>query len=164
MRGSVQVKRRSSPGVTLPELLVVVSIISMVVAIAIPLISSAIRSANARAAANGLAVSMKAARMIAVSNNSQVSIDVHSEPHPDCFCTQTYYEYPDRRGVTHRYNMPRGVTIAVSTDPIVFLPNGSLPGGAETQIRVDTGPQPAEVWMITSNVTGITVVTRGAPP
>ncbi|HXV78033.1 MAG TPA: GspH/FimT family pseudopilin [Candidatus Polarisedimenticolaceae bacterium] len=160
MRESDPVARRFSRGVTLPELLVVVSIISMAVAIAVPLIGSAIRSASARAATNGFAVNLRAARMIAVSNNTPVSVEVHTEPHPDCFCTPTFYEYPDRAGTMRRFEMPRGITIAASTDPIVFLPNGSLPGGALTEIRVDNGDAAAEVWTVQCSVAGITSVVR----
>jgi Tfp pilus assembly protein FimT len=144
--------------VTLPELLVVISIISMAVAVSIPLIGNAIRSANARAAAGTFAVNLRAARMLAVNENAPVTIDVETEPHADCFCTPTFYEYPDRRGDLRRFEMPQGVTIESSTDPIVFLPNGSLPGGSSTTIRVDTRDGVRDVWTIETGVSGIPIV------
>ena len=145
-------------GVTLPELLVVIAIISMIVTISIPLIAGAVRSSSARAAANGFAVNLKAARMLAVSLNSPIAITVQEEPHPDCFCAITYYEYPDRRGTLRRFFMPPGVTIDTSTPTITFMPNGSVPGGSNTVIRTQVSPETVETWTIETTTTGFSAV------
>lgn len=156
------VKRNSptngSAGVTLPELLVVLAIISMVVTISVPLIAGAVRSSAARAAANGFAVNLKAARMLAVSHNAPVQITVHAEPHVDCYCAMTYYEYPDRRGELRTFPMPPGVTIDSSTPVITFMPNGSVPGGSNTVIRTQISPEIVENWTIETTSTGFSVV------
>jgi prepilin-type N-terminal cleavage/methylation domain-containing protein len=157
----VHAKRWSeSTGVTLPELLVVVAIISMAVTVSIPLITGAVQSANGRAAANGFAVNLKAARMLAVSANAPLQVTVVGEPHPDCYCTATYYEYPDRGGVPRRFYMPKRVTIASSTTPIVFRPNGSVPGGATTVIKTRVSTDTFEVWRIETGPTGVSMVQR----
>ena len=146
-----------SAGVTLPELLVVLAIISMAVTVSIPLITGAVRSANGRAAANGFAVNLKAARMLAVSANAPLQVTVVAEPHPDCNCTATYYEYPARNGVPRRFDMPKGVTIASSTTPIVFRPNGSVPGGATTVIKTRVSTDTFEVWRIATGPIGVCI-------
>jgi prepilin-type N-terminal cleavage/methylation domain-containing protein len=161
-RGGLAVKRtgptKGGAGVTLPELLVVIAIISMVVTISVPLIAGAVRSSAARAAANGFAVSLKAARMLAVSINAPVQVTVQEEPHPDCYCGITYYEYPDRRGELRRTFMPPGVTIDSSTPVITFMPNGSVPGGSNTVIRTQVSPEIVENWTIETTSTGFSVV------
>lgn len=161
-RGGVAVQQSSptqgSPGVTLPELLVVMAIIAMIVTISIPIIAGAVKSSAARAAANGFAVNLKAARMLAVSINAPVEINVQEEPHADCYCAITYYEYPDRRGDIQRIFMPPGVTIDSSTPLITFMPNGSVPGGSHTVIRTQIGPETVENWTIETTATGFSVV------
>jgi len=163
---AVQRSSRSNggAGVTLPELLVVLAIISMIVTISIPLIAGAVRSSAARAAANGFAVNLKAARMLAVSINTPVVITVQEEPHPDCYCSHTYYEYPDRRGDIRRIEMPPGVTIGSSTPTITFMPNGSVPGGSNTTIRTQVSPGIVETWTIETTATGFSVVNLARSP
>jgi prepilin-type N-terminal cleavage/methylation domain-containing protein len=157
--GVGQIRHRvKQAGVTLPELLVVVAIISMAVTVSVPLISGAVRSSSARAAANGFAVNLKAARMLAVSINAPVTVTVQEEPHDDCFCEVTFYEYPDRRGNMQRIEMPPGVTIDASTTPIIFMPNGSVPGGSNTVIRTRVSPETLESWTIETTATGYLVV------
>jgi prepilin-type N-terminal cleavage/methylation domain-containing protein len=157
-------RTNTSLGVTLPELLVVVAIISMAVTVSVPLIAGAVRSSNARAAANGFAVNLKAARMLAVSINAPVAITVHQEPHADCFCTVTYYEYPDRRGEIQRIFMPPAVTIDSSTPQITFMPNGSVPGGSNTVIRTRVSPETVEWWTIETTTTGFSAVHHARTP
>jgi len=154
MTGPDSRRRARCSGVTLPELLVVLAIIGMAVAVAVPLISGAVRSASARAAANGFAVNLKAARMLAVTANSPVPITVHAEPHGDCYCTPTWYEYPGRDGTPRRIDLPSGVSIVSSTSPIVFSPNGAVRGGARTVIRTPDGAGGAEQWTIDTSTTG----------
>jgi prepilin-type N-terminal cleavage/methylation domain-containing protein len=166
--GEMAVQQRSltngSAGVTLPELLVVLAIISMVVTISVPLIAGAVRSSAARAAANGFAVNLKAARMLAVSINAPVQITVQEEPHADCYCGITYYEYPDRRGDIRRIPMPPGVTIDSSTPVITFMPNGSVPGGSNTVIRTQISTEIVESWTIETTATGYSVVRLARSP
>jgi len=148
----------TAAGVTLPELLVVVTIISMAVTVSVPLIAGAVRSASARAAANSFAINLKAARMLSVAINAPVVVTVQEEPHEDCYCSETYYEYPDRRGVVQRIDMPAGVTIDSSTPLITFMPNGSVPGGSNTVIRTQVSPETIETWTIETTATGFSAV------
>jgi len=138
--------------------LVVVTIVALAVTVAIPIIGGAVRSANARAAANLLSVNLRLARMIAVRNHEMVSFTIRSEPHPRCFCTPTYYEFPGADGRMLRFDMPRGVTISSATSPIQFQPNGGANGSFTTVIRAELAPDKVEVWTIETNLTGATAI------
>jgi prepilin-type N-terminal cleavage/methylation domain-containing protein len=138
-------------GVTLPELLVVVSIIGLAVTIAIPLISEAIDSARLHTAADQLAVSLMAARMLAVTRQVPVDFKVAVAP-------ENYFEYPDRNGKMRRYEMPTGVRIASSTDPITFRADGSVEAGARTTLEAVGAGRAADVWEIDVSILGMTTV------
>jgi prepilin-type N-terminal cleavage/methylation domain-containing protein len=150
--------RERQRGVTLSELLVVVAIIALAVAVAIPIIGGAVRSANARAAANLLSVNLRAARMIAVMNHELLPFSIQAEPHPRCFCTPTFYEYEGADGRVQRYTMPRGVTIASSSAPLQFRPNGSVTAPSTTVIRAELAPGNVELWTIETTLTGVTTI------
>ena len=122
--GTVQHSR----GITLPELLVVLAIIGLAVTVAVPIMSSAIQSARTRAAIDQFAVSLMAVRMLAVTKQAPIDLTVAADP-------GNYYEYPDRYGSVQRFEMPDGVRIVSSTDPITFQPNGMVDGGARTVIE-----------------------------
>lgn len=158
MRWFGRTNARGERGVTLPEMLVVVTIVALAVAVAIPIIGGAMRSASARAAANNFSVSLRAARMIAVTTHEPVSFTVQSEPHPRCFCTPTFYEYAGVDGRPRRVDMPRGVTIASSTSPIGFRPNGSATAASTTVIRAEVAPDNIELWTIQTSLIGVPTV------
>ena len=146
-------------GVTLPELLVGVTIMALAVAIAVPIIAGAVRSANARVAANYLSVNLRAARMIAVSANRTVQFTIHAEPHPSCSCTPTFYEYRDIKNRLRRFDMPTGVTIASATSAeIVFRPNGSSDAPSTTVLRAEVGAGNVELWTIETSLIGVPTV------
>jgi len=146
-------------GVTLPELLVGLAIVALAVAMAVPIIAGALRSANARVAANYLSVNLRAARMIAVSANRTVQFSIQAEPHPRCSCTPTFYEYRDIKNRLRRFEMPRGVTIASATSsPIVFQPNGGSDAPSTTILRAEVGPGNVELWTIETSLIGVPTV------
>jgi len=153
MRRFYKLRNHRSGGVTLPELLVVMSIIGLAVAVAVPVISEAVRSARVHTAANQLNVSLMAARMLAVTRQAPVDFRVAIDP-------ANYFEYPDRSGRLRRYEMPEGVVITVSTDPITFRADGSVEGGASTTIEAAFGRGASERWEIDVNILGITTVTH----
>lgn len=147
--GTVQHSR----GITLPELLVVLAIVALAVTVAIPVISGAIHSARVRTSVDQFAVSLMAARMLAVTLQAPVSLNVASDP-------QNYYEIPDRNGLARRYEMPEGVRIESSTDPITFQPNGMVEGGARTVFTARRAGSPDEIWEVETSILGIATVTR----
>lgn len=154
-------RRDAAGGFTFPEILVVVSIIALATAVAIPLVAETVRSARIRGAAQQLAVSLRAARMIAVSANRQIDFNVildDTEEGP-------YYEYPDNRGSIQRVRFPEGIQIdtGASSLDVRFLPNGSVVGGPH-QVVLEAGQfqggllERGERWTIITNSVGVTVV------
>lgn len=143
-------------GVTLPELLVVVSIIALAVTVAIPVISEAVRSARIQTATDQFAVSLMAARMLAVTR--QTPVDVTVAVHP-----ANYYEYPDRHGRLKRFELPKGVRISASSNPITFRADGSVEGGASTTFEAVVGGA-GKRYEVDVSILGISKVTRLAEP
>ena len=140
-------------GVTLPELLVVVSIIGLSVAVAVPSISRAIRSARLNTAASQFAVSLKAARMIAVSRGAPLDFVVRSDP-------DNYYEYEDKVGRLRRFTLPPGIRIVSTSSPITFQPNGSVAAPVTTTLEAELSVGTVAVWEIRTNVTGVSKVVK----
>jgi len=105
---------------SLPEMLVVVTIISLAVTVAVPLVSGAILSARLRATTDQLRVSLQAARMIAVSQQSDVAVRIMAHP-------ENRYEYEDSTGRNRVGRLPPAVCIAQATAPLLtFHANGSV--------------------------------------
>jgi prepilin-type N-terminal cleavage/methylation domain-containing protein len=158
-----QEQRGEHRGITLPELLVVVTIIGLAVTVSIPLVSGAIRSAELRSAAAQFLVSLQAARMIAVSK--QGPLDVRISAHP-----VNRYEYEDSAGRTRLSTIPSSVCIVSATSPtITFEANGSVGAAAVTtfvnkqQDGAGTGCElggGAEGFEIRTNLLGEPTVTR----
>jgi len=146
-----------SRGITLPELLVVVAIIGLAVTVAVPIITGAIQSARIRTAIDEFAISLMAARMLAVSQQAPVALTVAPDP-------ANYYEYRDRNGEPQRYEMPDEVRIVSSTNPITFQPNGMVVGGARTILETRRSGGPVETWEIATSILGIATVNREERP
>jgi prepilin-type N-terminal cleavage/methylation domain-containing protein len=144
-------------GITLPELLVVVAIIGLAVTVAVPLISGAVQSARIRTAIDEFAISLMAARMLAVTQQSPVDLTVAADP-------ANYYEYPDRNGELQRFAMPEEVRIVSSTNPITFQPNGMVAGGARTVLETRRSGGPVETWEVATSILGIATVRREGGP
>jgi len=151
-------------GISLPEILVVVTIISLAITVAIPLVSGAIRSAELRAATDQLRVSLQAARMIAVSRQGDVEFRIVVHP-------GNRYEYEDSAGRTRSSIIPSSVCIAGTGAPILtFRANGSVSEGAATVlVNVDreggatTCDPTAAGFEVRTNLVGETRVSRLAP-
>jgi type II secretory pathway pseudopilin PulG len=119
-------------------MLVVVTIISLAVTVAVPLVSGAIRSARLRASTDQLRVSLQAARMIAVSKQSDVAVRIFAHP-------GNRYEYEDSTGHTRKGRLPPTVCIAGTTAPVLtFHANGSIDAEATT-VLTTTGEQAGAV-------------------
>lgn len=138
-------------------MLVVISIIGLAVAVAVPLISDAVRAAQIRTATDEFMISLMAARMLAVTRQTPVDVTVVLDP-------ANYYEYPDRRGDLRRYEMPEGVRIVSATNPITFLPNGMVVGGAQARIEATLRGGVTEVWEVETSILGVSTIDRRSDP
>ena len=146
-------------GVSLPEVLVVVAILALGILVTVPLVAERILAARIRGAAGQYVVSLRAARMVAVSHN--VEVDVIVEPLP-----ANRYRYEDSNGRERTVEMPSGVEIASSDSPIRFMPNGSIHANAaaETVLRAEIGGGMLDVYTVTTSVHGIPTVGHHRQP
>jgi prepilin-type N-terminal cleavage/methylation domain-containing protein len=146
---------RASNGFSLPELIVVVAIVGLSVAVAIPLISREIQKAQIRGAVDQFASNLRAARMIAVSTHRPVDVRVFVAP-------GNYYLYKDAREKERRITMPEGIAIVwCEPDTLVFRSDGSvMPDGGETRFEARTAQGAVERWTVKTSVLGIPKTTH----
>ena len=154
MLGTATYRRSGQRGITLPELLVVVSVIGMAIAVAVPLVSGAIVSAQLRTGTDQFRVSLQAARMIAVSRQGPVEVRV--SVHPD-----NRYEYEDSQGRTRVSRIPPGICIQAATSgTIVFEANGSIDAAATTIFTTTRRDGASVVCELDGGVDSFSVVTN----
>jgi prepilin-type N-terminal cleavage/methylation domain-containing protein len=149
--------RDISRGFSAAELLVVIAIIALIVAVVVPLAQNQVKTAKARAAADGLGVDLRAARMLAVTRQQDVPVVLEVDP-------VNAYRYAGNDGKVRRIVLPTGVRILDSSSPttITFRPNGSVAAQATTVVEVAlSGSATAkETYTIVTSTTGIPKTTK----
>jgi Tfp pilus assembly protein FimT len=140
--------------VSLPELLVVIAVLALVIMASVPLVASRVQRFRARSAAGQFVVVLRAARMIAVTRTSEISVSVMPDP-------ANAYAHVDSEGRVHQVQLPPGVRIAASsTGTITFKPDGTLEQPATTVFETTFVEDMVERWTVETAVTGITRLTR----
>jgi type II secretory pathway pseudopilin PulG len=139
--------------VSLPELLVVIAILALGVMVSIPMIADRVHLAKAQSAVGQYAVTLRAARMIAVSKQTPVTVTVRV--HPDNF-----YEYNDAMGRLRTTRLPAGVWFddTESTGDLVFSPDGSLAAVSKTVIQSTMFDGAVREWVVDVPFSGIPVI------
>ena len=152
-------------GVTLPELLVVVTIIGLAVMVAVPTITETIRAARLRSATRALEATCRAVRILAVTQQQNATVVVRPAPALPAVPgpTENQYEYTDLHGRSRTETMPPGIRIVSSVSPIVFLPNGTLDTGGIPDFEAVTVPEVQtrggmRTWEIRTSAMGVTRV------
>jgi type II secretory pathway pseudopilin PulG len=135
-------------GFSVGELLVVLAVIGLVVAIAIPLVAEQIRMAKIRGAADEYAMALKAVRMIAVSKRAPQAMTVLVHP-------TNQYSYADTHGDIREVQLPDGVRFTSSTNPITFQLGGLLNVQASTVLEADMTGGVVERWTVTIGIMGM---------
>src|SRR5258705_11847839 len=100
-------------GFSLPELLAVMAMIAIALAIGIPIVNEQVRIAEVRAAADDLALHLRAARMISVTKHKPITFKINVDPDNEF----EYVRIPARTVETDtlkRVFMPDGVRITPS--------------------------------------------------
>ena len=139
--------RERSGGFTLPEFLIVGALIALLVVLISPIVAERARIAKVRTAVAQLALDVRAARWVAVSNRSSVNMvfDVDGNE----------YQYVDAHGRTRTIVLSEGLSIVSSTSPIQVLSNGAVPGGATTVIEIELSSGTVSRWTVTTNPLGV---------
>ncbi len=137
---------RTSRGVSLPELLVVVAILGLGLIVSIPIISHRVFAAELQATAGEFAVSLRAARMVAVTKLITVTVTIE----PD-----GTYSYVDAGGVPRRFPPPPGIVITSTPATIVFMPNGSVQAAALTVFTPMATDAGLGQWQVDTPLSGI---------
>ena len=145
-------------GFSLTEILVVVAIMGLAIAIAVPLVAENVNQARIRTAADQFSVDLRAARMIAVGKRATPYLDVSVQPDP-----VNRYTFVNGRGETRVVQFPTGVRIITPTTAytVRYLRDGSVSGGGNTTVlRVRLSKGAEEEWRVITNAMGVTRTTR----
>ena len=147
--------RKNQRGFSLGELLVVVAILGLVVLVAVPLIAEQVRAAEVRAAGDQLAMSLKAARMVAVSTHADVVFTIEVDP-------DNKYSYTDNRGRLRETVVPSSVTITSSDGDITFTDRGSIDSATTMDIVLEANLTSGTVdrWTISTSILGVSSVSH----
>jgi prepilin-type N-terminal cleavage/methylation domain-containing protein len=150
---SMDDRRRRSGGFSLMESLVVTVIMAIMVAAVVPIVAERTRQATVRTMVNQFSLDLRAARWTAVSSRAPVSLNVAVDP-------ANTYEYTDVSGRQRKVELPDGIRIISSTDPIQFLANGSVLGGASTVIEMQIGADTISRWTVNTTALGVSETTH----
>jgi len=146
-------RARSQRGFSVSELLVVLAVIGILVAVAVPLVSEQVRRATARGAVDILTIDLRAARMIAVTRQMNVPFAFDLQP-------QNRYTYTRADGTTRTINLPPQVNfVSASPTTLTFQPNGAVSSAATVVVEIVLG-RDKEVWTITTNTLGMPTAVR----
>ncbi|HEX6851641.1 MAG TPA: GspH/FimT family pseudopilin [Candidatus Polarisedimenticolaceae bacterium] len=149
--------RSTSRGFSAAELLIVIAIIGLLVAVAVPLVNNQVRQAKARGAADAMGVDLRAARMLAVTKQQDIPFVLEVDP-------VNAYRYTGNDGKVRRFVLPVGVRILGSSTPttITFRPNGSIAAQATTvvEIAMSGSATAKETYTIVTSTAGIPKTTK----
>lgn len=134
-------QRRSDSGITLIEMLVVLAIVGLLYALAMPAWRSPVRSTELRAAALNLTSHLRAARAAAIARGraTGITIDVPNRRYTSEFDGRVY-ALPSDFGVSVR--AADGLTQHRDAARILFFADGSSSGG---HVRLQSGGRTVEV-------------------
>jgi prepilin-type N-terminal cleavage/methylation domain-containing protein len=135
-------------GFSLPELLAVVALLGIAIAIGIPIVNEQVRIAEVRAAADELALHLRAARMIAVTQRRTIEFTVNVDP-------DNSFSYLGNDGKLKTFSTPERVKISDASDrSILFKRNGSVDASSSVILEsVVSGAR--ERWTATVNTMGL---------
>jgi prepilin-type N-terminal cleavage/methylation domain-containing protein len=141
-------------GFSLVEMLIVIAFIAIAVGIGIPLVNEQVRIAEIRGAADEIAVHLRAARMLAVSQRRDVTVTVSADPTN----TISYTTAVVPTTVSRTMQLPGKVRImSGSATSIVFHSDGST-GTASTVTTESTVSTKLERWTLNVNIMGMVSV------
>lgn len=143
-------ERKRQAGFSLAEMLGVIALIGIAIAIGIPLVNEQVRIAEVRAAADDLALHLRAARMLAVTKRTTITFTVSTDPTNE-------FTYQGNKGPV-LVKMPNRVRIATGSDgSISFFQNGSVDASSSIVLESNVSNK-LERWTATVNTVGLTTL------
>lgn len=140
-------------GFSLPELLAVLAMIGIAIAIGVPLVNEQVRIAEVRAAADDLAMHLRAARMISVTKHKTIPFTIFVDP-------TSRFEYEGMNGKTKQVVMPGRVRIDPASDRLInFKRNGSVDVASTIILESDVSGA-RERWTASVNSVGVTTLSH----
>jgi prepilin-type N-terminal cleavage/methylation domain-containing protein len=149
--GPVMRRRRLQAGFSLAELLAVLAIIGAIVAMGIPLINEQVRIAEARSISDQIAVHLRAARMIAVTQHKDVDVTISVDP------TNTV-SYTGANGELRLIAMPPRVKIKSGSSVLIRFKSDGSANATGTLTTESAVANAIERWTLTVNTVGMVSV------
>ena len=127
--------------------------IAIAIAVGIPIVNEQVRIAEVRAAADDLALHLRAARMISVTKHTTIRFTVYVAP------TSTF-EYGELNKKQRQVAMPARVRIAPASDHLInFKKNGSVDVASSIILESDVSGA-RERWTASVNSVGLTTLSH----
>jgi len=125
--------------------------VAIAIAIGIPIVNEQVRIAEVRAAADDLALHLRAARMISVTQHRTVPFKVYVDP-------DNKFEYERFTLKWKQVFMPGRVRIAPASDRLInFKKNGSVEAASSVILESDVSGA-RERWTVSVNTVGLTTL------
>jgi prepilin-type N-terminal cleavage/methylation domain-containing protein len=132
---------RQRHGVTIPELLIVLTIAGVVMMIAIPNAKASLDRVSVRAAAGDVRATLSYARMLAMSGGLPVAVDV------DSAAGTLRVRRGDERILTRGVGAAHGVRLGQTRDSLTYDPRGFGRGAANLSILIRRGTSVETVFV-----------------
>jgi len=144
-------RHRRQAGFSLAEMLAVLALIGITIAIGIPVVNEQLRIAEARSAADDMAVHLRAARMMAVTKHKNIDVTVNITP------TNSFsYEGPD--GLQRTIKLPGRVAIKSGSSTLITFHSDGSSGSSSTVTIESAVSSSTERWTLTVNTVGLVSV------
>lgn len=125
--------------------------IAIAIAVGVPIVNEQVRIAEVRAAADDLALHLRAARMISVTKHKTIAFTIFVDP-------TSAFEYEGMNGKPKRVTMPGRVRIAPASDRLInFKGNGSVDVASSIVLESDVSGA-RERWTASVNTVGLTTL------
>jgi prepilin-type N-terminal cleavage/methylation domain-containing protein len=132
-RQTPDARHRSLVGFTLPEMLIVLTIVGLVMAIAIPNAKAGLDRLSARAAASDVRATLNYARMLAMAGGIAVAVDI------DSVAGTLRVRRGNERILMRGVGQAHGVRVGKTRDSLAYDPRGLGRGAANLSILLRRG-------------------------